>query len=75
MTSRPKSLFISYSCISYFEHVCLKLYIGFTFLSPGKCATQNVKKLSFNIILVHRHVDILWTYMYQGDKLKIMILA
>ena len=54
-----KAPFISYSCISYFGHACLKLnlvLISHLTMLTGKCATQNRKK-----ILVYGHVDILWT--------------
>ena len=53
-TSLPKTRFISYSCISYFGHACLKLnLVLFTFLI-GKCATQKYKKNLRN--------SCLWTY-------------
>ena len=41
----PKTPCISYSCISYFGHVCLKLNIFCISLLNDKWATQNVKTL------------------------------
>ena len=41
--SVPKALFISYSRISPFGHVCPKLNFGLISRSTGKCAAQNLK--------------------------------
>ena len=58
VASVPKTTFISYSCISYFGHSCLKLNIIIIYLLTGKYATQKLKKTY--VILVYGHVDILW---------------
>ena len=43
---RIKCTVISYSCIFYFGHACLKLNFVLIYLFTVKCATQNVKKLT-----------------------------
>ena len=44
VASEPKNPFITYSCISYFGHACLKLNYVLISLLTGKCATQNNNK-------------------------------
>ena len=68
VASVSETPFIS-SCISYFEHACLKSNLVIISLLTGECATQNLT----NAVLVYGHVDILWTY--QGARIKMMILA
>ena len=41
----PKSPFISYSCIPYFGHACLKLNLVLLSLLTGEYATRNLKYL------------------------------
>ena len=42
VASVPKTLFISYSCMSYFGHVCLKLDILLLSIVTGECASKCV---------------------------------
>ena len=41
VASVPKAPVISYSCISYFGHACLKLKFALISRLTGKCTTQN----------------------------------
>ena len=45
IASVPEAPFSSYSCISNFGHVCLKLNFVLIPRLTGKCATHNLKNL------------------------------
>ena len=61
VTSIPKTPFIGFSSISYFEHACLKLNLDLILLLPGVWATEKLRNV---------RISSLWTWWHIVDIIK-----